>query len=255
MHEIWDDAETNVFADLDDEEPEDGEMETASNISNTSAILSRWFIHFMFFMQSVFHLSDQVITFFLGFFRMFFKYCSTDLGQYLPTSLYTARKLYNKPMFRKYVVCKKCHRIYNLSDCIENCHSKACSFRRFPSHPQISRRQPCGSLLFKTVEMTSGNTHLYPFMTYSYMSLETSLQLLLNRPNFLQNCEEWRKRTSSEGILRDIYDGRMWENFLNYDGQPFLSESGNFALILNMDFFQPFKHVQYSVGAIIFYYM
>ena len=36
----------------------------------------------------------------------------------------------------------------------------------------------------------------------------------------------------------------------SYDGQPFLSEPGNFALVINMDFFQPYKHVQYSVGAI-----
>ena len=36
----------------------------------------------------------------------------------------------------------------------------------------------------------------------------------------------------------------------NYEGQPFLSEPGNFALMLNMDFFHPYKHVEYSLGAI-----
>ena len=34
------------------------------------------------------------------------------------------------------------------------------------------------------------------------------------------------------------------------EGFPFLSEPGNYALMLNMDFFQPYKHIQYSVGAI-----
>lgn len=38
--------------------------------------------------------------------------------------------------------------------------------------------------------------------------------------------------------------------FLNFDGQPFLPEPGNFGFILNFNFFQPYKHVNYSIGAI-----
>ena len=41
------------------------------------------------------------------------------------------------------------------------------------------------------------------------------------------------------------------EKFMSYNGKPFLSEPNNLALMLNMDFFQPFKHVKgYSIGAI-----
>ena len=35
-----------------------------------------------------------------------------------------------------------------------------------------------------------------------------------------------------------------------YDSKPFLSDEYTFDFILNIDGFQPFKHVQYSVGAI-----
>ena len=37
---------------------------------------------------------------------------------------------------------------------------------------------------------------------------------------------------------------------LCYEGKPFLSESGNLGLILNFDFFQPYEHLSYSLGAI-----
>jgi hypothetical protein len=50
--------------------------------------------------------------------------------------------------------------------------------------------------------------------------------------------------------LEDIYDGKVWNDFLVYDSKPFLSDEYTFAFILNIDWFQPFKHVQYSVGAI-----
>ena len=35
-----------------------------------------------------------------------------------------------------------------------------------------------------------------------------------------------------------------------YEGKPFLSEPGNLGLILNFDFFQPYEHLSYSLGAI-----
>ena len=81
-------------------------------------------------------------------------------------------------------------------------------------------------------------------------SIVQSLQSLISRPNFLTNCEEWRHRINDTELLCDIYDGRVWKEFLVVDGKPFLSEPHNFAYSLNIDWFQPFKHVTDSVGAI-----
>ena len=49
----------------------------------------------------------------------------------------------------------------------------------------------------------------------------------------------------------DVYDGQMWEHF-EFDcmGEPFLANSMDFLIILNCDWFQPFKHTQYSVGVL-----
>lgn len=61
--------------------------------------------------------------------------------------------------------------------------------------------------------------------------------------------EQWRNRTVVDDQLNDVYDGNIWKSFINYKGVPFLSEPLTFGLMINVDWFQPYKHVQYSVGA------
>jgi hypothetical protein len=60
----------------------------------------------------------------------------------------------------------------------------------------------------------------------------------------------WRSRKPEVGMLRDVYDGQVWKDFQSFNSKPFLSESGNYALMMNLDFFQPYKYIQYSLGAI-----
>lgn len=48
----------------------------------------------------------------------------------------------------------------------------------------------------------------------------------------------------------DIYDGKIWSDFQEYDGKPFLSQPLTYGLMLNVDWFKPYKHLEYSVGAI-----
>jgi hypothetical protein len=42
----------------------------------------------------------------------------------------------------------------------------------------------------------------------------------------------------------------VWQRFLKFNGWPFLQSANNFAFMLNVDWFQPYKHVQHSVGCI-----
>ena len=51
-------------------------------------------------------------------------------------------------------------------------------------------------------------------------------------------------------MLCDVYDGKVWNDFQSYNGCPFLSELRNLPVMMNMDFFQPYQHIQYSMGAI-----
>ena len=55
---------------------------------------------------------------------------------------------------------------------------------------------------------------------------------------------------TTEGKYCDVYDGKVWKDFMTVEGVPFLSAPFNFALQLNVNWFQPFKHTQHSEGVI-----
>ena len=53
-----------------------------------------------------------------------------------------------------------------------------------------------------------------------------------------------------EGYLVDIFVGRIWKEWQHASGKPFLAAPRNYAFMLKVDCFQPFKHSLYSVGAL-----
>lgn len=58
----------------------------------------------------------------------------------------------------------------------------------------------------------------------------------------LEACEHWRSRTLTEDMLGDIYDGKMWKEFQHVGGVPFLALPHNIALMMNVDWFKPYKN-------------
>ena len=104
--------------------------------------------------------------------------------------------------------------MYDYNDCVEGLNvkrSKKCSHKDFPMHPHLRMREACGSVLLKTVEMSSGNRILYPYMMYCYIGLKHSIGSLLSRPNIFRKCGEWKIANNS--CLLDVYDGRIWQMF------------------------------------------
>jgi hypothetical protein len=55
------------------------------------------------------------------------------------------------------------------------------------------------------------------------------------------NCFHW-KGIKSDDILRDLYDGRVWKENIDF------FKNGGIGLILNIDWYQPFSSSKYSVG-------
>ena len=51
-------------------------------------------------------------------------------------------------------------------------------------------------------------------------------------------------------MIRDVYDGKVWKKFLNVQGSPFLAGPFLYALMLNVDWFQPYSHTVASIGAL-----
>ena len=156
--------------------------------------------------------------------------------------------------FVKYVVCPSCHFLYRLEECFDvvgSCKTpKLCSYIAFPQHPHRSRRLPCGERLLSEITLKSGNKKYYPRKYYCYKPIIDSLRSLVKRKGFLNACELWRLRSVPQNTLCDIYDGQVWKDFQFVSGTPFLAAPHNLGLMLNIDWFTPFKHSPYSVGAI-----
>ena len=224
--------------------------------------LVSWLTGFLLLLQAMHSVSDSVIGAILKFLKVFFRVVGlfsdfmAILASAVPSSVYMLRKTTNDSLtYTKFVVCPSCHRLYHFADSVDSSGtfdtSKKCTHIQFPRHSQVNRRIQCGCFLLKTVTLPSGKRALYPIRAYPYKTLLSSLQQFLMRPGFVDLCRQWENRTVS-GSMSDVYDGRVWKDFQTVDGRPFLSsnESLGLGLMLNVDWFQPFKHSVYSVGAI-----
>ena len=56
---------------------------------------------------------------------------------------------------------------------------------------------------------SSGERLLYPCVTCCYRSIKESLQLLIARENFENDCEKWCSLVDMNGIMSDVYHGQI----------------------------------------------
>lgn len=134
--------------------------------------------------------------------------------------------------FERIVVCPQCCKLYrNWAETVPPT-ILVCS--------NIVKRRSCSTQLFQTTRLKSGETTYTPIKTYCYRPLQKSIQQLLQRPQIEEKCEEWRSREVPAGYMGDVFEGKRWDEFVQQH-EHFLEESGNLALMLNCDWFQPFK--------------
>ena len=221
-----------------------------------------WFIRFLLIFQSVNYITDSAINALLKFFHVFLKALSkfsdfvAGIESQFPYSLYQLNKKVSfKNEFKKFVVCCRCDTIYNAKDCVSRGigflrESKFCEKIHFPQHPMPYYRRPCGQQLLQSVTLSNSKKTFHPFKTYCYSSFVTALKDLLVRPGFYDLCSQWKTKGTAGDLLTDVYDGKIWRDFQCFEGVPFLKGKLGLGLILNIDWFQPYKLTNYSVGVI-----
>ncbi len=234
--EIWDLSSSE--SEIDESEPDRPQSQ-----------LQRMVCIFLAFFQLCFRISDKAMAHLLTFLSALFHHFSSMLqnapvlrlfSEGFPRTLYSLRKsLKLQSSYMKYVVCPKCHKLYNESQCVvkvgRETRSLHCNIK-FPNHPQRHRRQKCGTELMKKVKIGK-NYKLVPRKSYVYYDIIQSLQRLVSKPGFLSLCEQWRKRNVPSGWLTDIYDGKLWKEWMRVGGVPFLEVPGNLVFMLNIDWF------------------
>lgn len=253
-------TEDDVDQDLDEcVEQQQNIPDDNRSLSISIVLFICWFLCVL---QTNYRLTDGVVSLILAFLKSLFSVISQEcalaatVATIIPGSLYMLWKHLNfkKDNFRRYVVCPKCYSLYEYADCVINIEgtpsSRTCSHVEYPDHPQRARRRPCKELLLKEVLLPNGKTKLYPFKIYCYKSVIDRFRSLLKRDGFENLCNDWKTRVPIDGTLADIYDGRVWKEFQTEAYDYFLRGNHNYALMLNMDWFQPFDHTTYSVGVI-----
>jgi len=176
----------------------------------------------------------------------------------LPVTIYMAKSYLGlgTDEFEKYVVCPKCVTLYEIDKCTtkkSNGHvvSSRCTHISFPNHPQKSKRRQCGAFLMKRMRSKSGSFFLHPKRLYCFRKLTDSLTALLSKPGFLESCESWRGRNNQQSnSMTDSFDGKIWREFKDVNGEEYFATPGNMGVMLNVDWFQPYKHTQYSLGVL-----
>lgn len=86
-----------------------------------------------------------------------------------------------------------------------------------------------------------------PFKNFLFIPPSTWLKKMFTSEEFTTLLD----RTSSSyvpSMMQDVFDGRIWKDFT---AQGFLVSKFNVALMLNVDWFRPFKRSEYKVAAII----
>ena len=118
--------------------------------------------------------------------------------------------------------------------------------------PYKHTNHSCGVIYLVLMNMRSKNGSLFPHPKnlYCFKKLSDSLRSLLTRPGFLEKCESWRNRKPTANSMADVFDGKVWKEFLDSDGNAFFSTAGNLGVTLNVDWFQPYKHTNHSCGVI-----
>ena len=225
--------------------------------------------HYLLLVQLKFRIPDRAIYYFLlclkGFLPMLLSLIPgnkllSQLYKCFPCTLYALKRSISttwKSSITEYVACPKCSTLTKLSSYTlpvrrQQTHINDipnCLFIEFPNHPQVSRRQKCNCPLCKQIK--SGSKYkLVPCRVFLYKNIIESLRGLINNPGMLQLCNNWVNYNTVNGSLNDISDGKMWKDFTMYNKEPFLELPNNIALALNIDWFNPYKHTQYSIGAV-----
>lgn len=254
----------NEFEELLFDEPRE-EFNNSNLLPDPNKLfLLQWLCIFIALWQSYFNISDSAIEMLIKFLKAFLTVLSehfdvvTGIAVLMPSSLYMFDEFLGRSKqqnFVKYVVCIKCFKLYHL----DQCHyfmrgektAKKCNNILFPNHPKKQFQKKCGQPLLRKISSRSGKECLLPYKVYCYMPLKNNLERLLKYPNFLENCNLWRRRPDNGEIMSDIYDGAIWKEFEDPEGLNFFENENNLAIMLNVDWFCPYKHVRsVSVGAI-----
>ena len=254
-----DDQEDDVFSD----DESDADDESAAEQDDSA---KKMLYHVLRVWQKNFLISTTAVRVLLHILYLFLNLYGIEILQQPPRSGNPFRHvLLERADILSLVACPKCATVYQGMSTDEHekgcfytkpsrngrrkqTHSVRCSHVRYPHHVQEKHRQPCGTDLV----YIRSQQRVVAKMEFPHADVPSQMKRLINRRDFVQQCQHWKKRNPSiekpehTDILSDIYEGNLWREWV-----PWFQESRlNLAWMLNIDWLQPYKHSMYSLGVI-----
>ena len=211
---------------------------------------------FLFTWQFIYKVSNTgisvLIRFIKALFHHFGQHYHCEVADCLPLSLKKAQKIcqlyVDNNQYKLFCVCKSCQSLFPEEYFFDQASTstgkvytqRLCPFMPLPKRVN-SQPMQCNRPL---LEPTGGRGKLKMPKIFCYQSIGHALQKLARR-DLLNDCEHWRHRNPPADTFSDVYDGNIWKEFSDFVSVPF-----SLLLCLNVDWFQPFKHLTYSVGAV-----
>ncbi|CAG8707168.1 15007_t:CDS:2 [Rhizophagus irregularis] len=217
----------------------------STNIHHNPLILNtnettRWAMLWVYLFQDTFVLPQTASATLLDFLKDLLESFNNTTFSDFPSTIYRADRLLGvEHEYRNYIVCPHCHHLH-LPDILNG-------------NVQPIKCNKCNEIITKMVRTSKGNHLIKPIKVYPYYSIIQQLELLLSKPEMENLLESCFKREIDDDIFADVYEGRVWKTFTDTNGQPFFVKNVleiHIGFALNLDWFSPCKHIQYSVGVI-----
>lgn len=222
----------------------------------------KWIIMWIMNFRIKFNLPNTAIDALIKFIKLLLEDVDGVKFESFCSSLYTANKsLGISDAFVKFVACKKCHKLYNIEKVARfrqdnSISTMKCTHVEFPNSA-TKRSKICGTALSIQTRLLCGSIKSKPELIFPFATIQHQLADMYQRPGFENSLRHWTNRTTFDNLICDIYDGDIWKTFKE---DPFDQKSALFfrhekadshlGLVLNLDWFQPYSGLTYSIGVI-----
>ncbi|MES9880914.1 MAG: hypothetical protein ABW185_08540 [Sedimenticola sp.] len=245
--------------------------EPPHTVKQQAMAVTHWVLYCLMFLQCLHIIGNNCLVNILILIKHIFTMLSEDsqlcagIASIFPVTLYMVWKIvkFERDDFLKYVVCPNCSAIFEYNSIVKKTldgtlYASTCTnivFGSKVSKDSNNRRKrgkfKCCEKLVKEVILDNGKKLFYPIKVYCYRGITDSLATLLRRPTFEELCRQWQTRDVPNGHYADVYDGNVWKDFVKFNGEDFLAKSYHYGIMVNVDWFQPFKRrSDISIGVI-----
>ena len=235
----------NEITEEEDKEKHDMEEENKGNFI-------RWISLLLLHLKLQYNLSNTMFSMLLNLIYFIFWVIRHPLHIFFPKTINDLEIIANLKVLNKtviFAVCPntKCSALYDMKDISyeKNGIKRAAVCRK----KLMGKR--CNTELSFERKLSFGKTKMVPYKTYPFLAPSEWIKTFFKQEEFITLITNRPEPSTTE--YRDIWDGRILQTFLmDPDGRTkaLLKNRMNLALLLYLDFFNPFQRAVYSCGAL-----